>query len=223
MWIKKINKLFLPILLLIVAVISTAGLYFYNIYLEWENSSKQVEIKDIKEKINNVRKDRNLQIFELLDDNKRVLDKMKAESQITTMMSAMDDIESKYNIFFEGFNYSNGEISSEAFSNTEDGWEPYAIVRDFINDFRKEKESGLDLPFITQLEWMSEIKFPIKFRVNTKLWLPTKGAEKAEKVVKKSSTKKTTKELILERKKEKDLLKNAAKDEKETTGTGKKL
>ncbi len=75
-------------------------------YIEGENSRLSMNIDETKVKITKIQEDPNLQIYKLLTDNKKTIEKLESQSQVTTFINRMDTIENKYLLNFGGFSYS---------------------------------------------------------------------------------------------------------------------
>ncbi len=159
----------IPIVLLLFAIISTAGIYWYNMYLEWENARLTTNISETKEKIIDVQKDPNLQVFKLLTDNKKVIDKLTAQSQVTTFIERLSLIEKKYLVNFWSFDYSAGVISTWVVTSPESSLTSYSIVTDFIKWYRADKNTFFTLPFINQVSWSDSMKLNVNFNVKNNL------------------------------------------------------
>jgi len=93
-------------ILLAFAIASTILIYSYNMYIEEKNSRLSMNIAETKVKITKIQEDPNLQVYKLLTDNKKTIDKLESQSQVTTFIKRMDSIENKYFLNFGGFTYS---------------------------------------------------------------------------------------------------------------------
>lgn len=159
----------IPIILLVFAILSTAGIYWYNMHLESENEKITQNISETKSKIVEIQKDPNLQVFKLLTDNKRIIDKLTSQSQVTTFIKRLAIIENKYLLNFGAFNYSNGVISTWVITSPDSSLSAYSIVTDFIQKYRADKNTYFTLPFINQVSWSDSMKLNVEFTVKDKL------------------------------------------------------
>jgi len=168
MWIPKkaqFSGKIVPMILLAFAIVSTIWIYAYNMYLEGENTRLSINIEETKTKITNVQKNPNLQVYKLLTDNKNIIDKLEAQSQVTTFIKRLSTIENKYLLNFWWFSYSAWVITTGVITSSDSSLAPYSIVADFIKWYRKDKNTYFTLPFISQVSGSDTMKFALKFTV----------------------------------------------------------
>ena len=167
MWIWQRAKIwkFLPVVLLVFALISTVWIYIYNWILEWQNNKLDLNISWIDAKIKNVEKDPNLQIFNLLTNNKKTIERFESHSQITTFINRMELIEGKYQVIFEWFSYSNGVISTLMTNSPDSSIIAYKVISDFIKWYRTDKKAYFTLPFIWRVSGSKTMQMNVKFNV----------------------------------------------------------
>lgn len=198
MWIPKTSQFswkIVPMILLAFAIASTILIYSYNMYIEEKNSRLSMNIAETKVKITKIQEDPNLQVYKLLTDNKKTIDKLESQSQVTTFIKRMDSIENKYFLNFGGFTYSAWVITTGVITSSDSSLPPYSIVADFIKSYREDSNTYFTLPFINKVSGSDKMKLNIKFDV--KDVLPKNIVEKT--VIEKKSNKQTILEKIEKR------------------------
>lgn len=168
---KKLNffKISPALIFLIIIILITIWLYWYNKYIEWKNNIVSDRITAEKNKINDIKQDKNIQVYSLINDNKKVLNKLEAYSQITSFINWLKEIEDNYNLILDWFNYSNWVVTTKAITNPEKVSSPYIAVSDFIEKYRKNEKSKFKLPFISKFSWNSGMAFNLKLEVKDNL------------------------------------------------------
>ncbi|MDQ7009172.1 MAG: hypothetical protein Q9M94_02680 [Candidatus Gracilibacteria bacterium] len=162
----KINP---ALILLIIVILITVGLYGYNTYIEGENKIITERIGERQTKIDNIKKDKNIQVYALITDNKKILDKLESYSQITRFINSVTYIEDNYDLILDGFSYSNGIVTTKAVTNPEKVSNAYIAVSDFIEKYRKDKKSDFKLPFISKVVGNGDMAFNLKLEVKENL------------------------------------------------------
>ncbi len=167
----KVLKINFAIIFTILVALATISIYWYNIYLEWKNKDLDNNISEKEARINVIKEDKNIQIYALIQDNAKILKKLKSHSQITKFISWMTYIEENYNLILEWFNYSNWIISTKARTNPEKVSNAYITTSSFIEKYRKDKneQAIFKLPFISKVVWNSDISFNLKLEVKNDL------------------------------------------------------
>jgi len=186
---KKKNSHSVSILFLIIVIISTIILYIYNTSISSDIDKVRLAIANIDNLTENIKKDEKVQIYSLIEANKKTLERMKYISQVPDFIEHFKLIWKKYKVNLESFNYSWWKLTSEL--SFEDINEiTYLRVVNFIKGYRTSKDSLFDLKFIKSIEWQKNIKFAISLDLKE----PPKKVEiiedkntniKEEKVIKK--------------------------------------
>jgi len=164
--IKKIN---FPIIFLVFVILSTIWLYWYNFYIESDNQKIETRISEKKTEINKIKEDKNIQVYALISDNKKTLNKLESYSQITRFMNSLTYIEDNYSLILEWFNYSNWIITTKASTNPEKVSNAYVATYSFIEKYRNEKDVDFKLPYISKVIWNSQMSFNLKLEVKDNL------------------------------------------------------
>ena len=158
-----------PVILLILVLLSTIWLYWYNYVVEWKNEKLDIRISEKETEITKIKEDKNIQVFALISDNNRVLKKLESYSQITKFIEWLTYIEDNYGLVLEWFNYSNWIITTKAKTNPEKVSNAYIATSSFIEEYRKDKNVKFKLPFISKVVWNSDMSFNLKLEVKDNL------------------------------------------------------
>lgn len=158
------------IVFLVLVLFLTWILFWVNLYLKSWNEKISTEVSSIEQNISSIKKSKNIQIYELLNDYKTNIKKMEVNNNVLDYIKHLTKTEQKYWINFSGFSLSSWEIKTQVLARKI--WirtnSTYEKVSKFINDYRVDKDSIFDLEFINSFDWMDEIKFDVKFKVKTK-------------------------------------------------------
>ena len=158
-----------PVILLILVILSTVWLYWYNYIVEWKNEKLDTRISEKEAEIIKIKKDKNIQVFALISDNEKVLKKLESYSQITKLIEWLTYIEDNYSLNLEWFNYSNWVITTKAKTNPEKVSNAYIATSSFIKEYRKDKNAIFKLPFISKVSWNDNMSFNLKLEVKDNL------------------------------------------------------
>jgi len=153
------------IVFLLFVVLSTVAMNFYNNSIKNDIEKIKSEISVYESSINDVKKDKKIQIYSLLELNANVLDTYKRNNKITTYINHMNVIQAKYDLVFKWFTFSNWELSTKAEIISDDKAIAYQKTRDFLRDYRKDKKALFDLDFVNQITGMDDMKFKVNFKV----------------------------------------------------------
>ena len=163
---KKTNSsLISSIGFLAIVVLSSIALNFYNNSLLVEIEKIKTNIISIEKNINDINKDKNLQIASLLELNASIIDSFELMNNVTTYIIHMNNIATKYNLEFNWFNLSNWKITTNVKAISDKEWIAFQKIRDFIKKYRTDSKSLFDLDFVNNIEWMDEIKFTANFKI----------------------------------------------------------
>jgi len=162
---NKVSNYIASIIFLMVVLIITVSLHFYNYYVWNEVEKIKTNISSIDAKISDVEKDKRLKIYSLLELNKELINSYDKMNDITKYINHMNVIASKYKLKFSGFNLVKWEITSNVSIVSDNDWIAYQRVKDFISKYRIDKKALFDLKFINSVEWMDDMKFKVNFKV----------------------------------------------------------
>lgn len=158
----------IPTIFLATVIVFTIVLFWYNKYLESKNNWISESITDIENKLSNLREDKEIQVYELLDIHRSKMNILEKNSNIVTYMDHLSDLSKRYKISFKWFSMTNWDLKTdiEARRLWSIKTDPaYIKVKDFIKLYREDKEALFDLDFINSFEWMDNIKFSVNLKV----------------------------------------------------------
>jgi len=171
---SKLPILIFPMIILILIIIGTWTLYFYDDKYNKENIEITENTKKIDEDIKKIKSDENLQIFDIITNNKKIIDKLNSYSQVPRFIKWIEYIEKKYFLDLEWFTYSKGTITTSVEANYNKSLKTYNTTANFIEKYRKEENVDFELPFIKSVNstWIQNkrnMKFNLKLKVKDKL------------------------------------------------------
>ncbi|MDD3646127.1 MAG: hypothetical protein PHH06_01835 [Candidatus Gracilibacteria bacterium] len=164
--IKKLRSIYVSIGFFAFVVVLTGVLFFYNSHLDKQTTLLQNEITQKENSIKEKKENKAIQIYELYILNKKVLERLDKNSQIVSFLNHIEEITQKYNVVFEGFNYSNGMLSLDAITVSDDNGFDYQKASKFIEGYRNDEESLFNLGFI---ETITTIEDKEKFNIKLEL------------------------------------------------------
>jgi len=164
-----------PVIILSLILTSTGTLYYYENKINNENKTLSDDIAKAKETIKEIKKDENLQIYDILSKNEQTINKLNSYSQITRFIKGFDYIEKKYKLSLEWFDYSKWIINTQTTVSFLSSDSSYLATADFIKKYRADEKVDFKLPFISNFKsyWALEkrnMKFNIKLEVKDDLF-----------------------------------------------------
>lgn len=164
---KKDNKwtYFSSIVFLICIVVFTFLLYFYNNILDREINDIKTKISLREQEINDLEKDKEIQIYALLDKNQEIVKKLSKISQVTKFINHLDETSEVYNLTFKWFNLSNWKLKTIWLWENDDNWIAYKKISSFIKRYRNDNNTLFNLWFINWIKWIDSIKFNLDFDI----------------------------------------------------------
>lgn len=163
---KKLRSIYISIAFFAFVVVLTGVLFFYNSHLDKQNTMTQSEITQKENSIKEKKENKSIQIYELYVLNKNVLERLDKNSQIVSFMNHLQEISQEYNLQFEWFNYSNGILSLDTITVSDDNGLDYQKASKFIEWYRNNEESLFNLAFI---ETITTIEDREKFNIKLEL------------------------------------------------------
>lgn len=167
---KKIP--FLPAAFFILVILATVWLAVTNYFYSKENNRLTEENSNLETAINNLKQNKKISVYELLQNYNKEFKKLEKNSDIVKYMEHLEDLWAKYQLTFKWFSINDSEIKTEIVFKkywVKTNSETYEKVQKFISEYREDKESPLKLEFITSFEWMDEIKFPATFKIKNEV------------------------------------------------------
>lgn len=157
---KRSSSYMFSLLFLIAVLILTWGLYVYNKNVVWDISDINVKINELDNIIENIKKDEKLQIYSLIETNKKSLDILEYNSQIPDYIEHYREIGEKYKIDLENFSYTSWKINTPVNFNQENEV-TYLRVVNFLKNYRKSPDSLFDLDFVKSVSGHDVMSFNI--------------------------------------------------------------
>ncbi len=157
---KKKSSYIFSLLFLALVLILTLALYLYNSNITEDIAEVNEEIKVVDSLIENIKKDEKLQIYSLIETNKKPLEILEYNSQIPDYIEHFKNIGQKYKIDLKSFSYSAWKITTSVTFNQENEV-TYLRVVNFLRDYRQSPDSLFDLDFVKSVSWNDTITFNI--------------------------------------------------------------
>lgn len=166
----------------IFVVIVTATIFWYKQKITTENNNSKQEIAELQKTLSTLRKDKDVQTYELYDKNKSELEILTYNSQIPTFYNEVSRLRRLYNFEFSNFSYSKWTIKVAALAKSDSTEEWYKKFRTLIADFYDARftdddidedgniiESNLnspfDLEFVQSFQWSNNIATLLEFTI----------------------------------------------------------
>lgn len=166
---KKANSnkrnLTLSVIFFVIVLVITVWIRFYSNGVEAKNEKIQMDIDEVVSSINDIKKDEKTQIYELLQRNKKAIERKTMLSNIPNFVWTMKAMSETYDVDFEGFSYSNGIISCETNTITDNSNLAYKKTSNFIREYRASEEALFNVGFINAINWTNDMKFNIELEV----------------------------------------------------------
>ncbi len=162
---KKQKKNFTSIIFLVVVIIATALLHFYNSTLSTDIEKIKMNISSYNSNIREVQKDKKIQIYTLLELNDNVIRSYKLMNKIPKYINHLKDIETIYGVKFSWFNLNNMKLNSKIKVISDDKAIAYQKTRDFLKKYRNDPNALFNLEFVNQFEWMDNMQFKVEFTI----------------------------------------------------------
>jgi hypothetical protein len=125
----------------------------------------QGKITQIDANIDELSKDKSLEVFALINANKKTIDIMQSRSNVTTYIKHMKSIAGLYDLEFRGFEISGSQIYTNAFIRSDDNGIAYKKLIKFIENYRNNENSLFELSFINRVLGYDDMKLGIRFKV----------------------------------------------------------
>lgn len=160
---SKIPKL--PLVFLVLTLLTSLGLFFYNSNVSKSISVSKFEKEKIEKSISDLKnKNNEIQIYNLLMENKSVILELDKRNKVIEYINHLKSISILYSIDFWGFSMRDWVISTSAISKSIDNQSiAYMKVVDFMKKYKIKEDALFDLWFIGSFQWMDTMKFNIEF------------------------------------------------------------
>jgi hypothetical protein len=151
---------------LLLVVILTIWLYWYNYYLDWVNKELETEIFTKQKLVAEKKQQKKLKVYSLYMMNKPIINKLEKLSNVRSYINHLDLISNKYWIIFKWFSYSNLEIKTLAYSVSDSKNIDYQKTVNFLRNYKKDKKALFTIKPIKGVNtFESKQKFEITFKI----------------------------------------------------------
>ena len=155
--------LYASIWFFILVILLSAFLYYYNSSISTNIQELNSQIEERNKSIEELKNDKKIIVYELINKNQQILDKYKKESQIPDFIDELDRVWRDYSITLNWFSYTKWSVSSSAVATKTIKNDAYIKVSDFLRDYRTNSWSMFDVDFVNSFQWDSTIWFNLKF------------------------------------------------------------
>lgn len=153
------------IILFVWVLVLTLGIYFYNVSLQSKMEKKQQELQKIEANIIQLKQDKSLELYTLVESNKSYLETFAYRSDIPLFIRTFRELSKKFQVVFWGFSYSDGVITSDVRAQSDVLGSASSKASKFIEAFRKQDDQIFSLDFVPYFKGQSVIDFGIKFLI----------------------------------------------------------
>ncbi len=160
---KQKTGIYISIVFLVLVILVTAGMFLYNQKLETQIAQTDEQITERNNAIAERKKDPNIESYDLYELNKDTLDSMAERSDIPAFVEHALRTMVKYDLVFQDFNYNGGDISINAFAESNDKGLAYSKIVKFLNEYNKNESSLFILEQVENFTGQNEIQFPVTF------------------------------------------------------------
>lgn len=150
----KIGYMFLGISLLIVI-----SLFSVNYYLETKITGLEGKINNYNLSIKEKQKDKSIQVYNLLKENKKVIEDLDKKSQINKFIYHIREVQNTYWLLFKWFSYTNWVVSLSVYIPFNTDMTAANRASYFIKSYREDKSALFDLDFINTFNWYDSMTF----------------------------------------------------------------
>ncbi len=164
-WIKKKNNNF-SLYFLIFVLVLTIWLYGYNFYEQSQISKIENTIQEKQKALSEKKRQKNIVVYNLYNSNKWVFKKLEKYSKIADYITHLDQIWYKYSLNFKWFSYSNWELSTKAYSISDNNAIDYQKTVNFLRKYSKDKQAKFIVEPLNSVKTKDDRQeFNLKFKL----------------------------------------------------------
>lgn len=156
---KSNKSLIVSIVILSIVVLITAWIKYFDYSLQNKVEAYKAETISLEDEIREIKKDKIVQIYSLVEDNKKLLDEKKALNQIPGYVNEVKKIASEYGLSLKGFDYKSGEITTSAYSVNDENGASFGKITSLLTKYRENKDEMFDIKFVEWFKGSSKIEF----------------------------------------------------------------
>ncbi|MCD5375082.1 hypothetical protein LR010_01355 [Candidatus Gracilibacteria bacterium] len=163
---KKSSTFYTAVGFLLLVLVLTGGMFFYNTQLDKQNTELETQITQLSTSIESLKLDPNIQTYSIYERHEAFLTKLAKESNIPSFVAHLKKYFAISGIDAKGFNYSQGVVSVSLSSQTNDNGYAYQKVVKFLRDYNNLGEEALfTAQFVPVFEGYDRINFKGEFKL----------------------------------------------------------
>jgi len=157
---KDIHGLYLSLGFFGVIIFITIALYFFNIYTNGKNEELQQKLTSLESSVSELKKDKNIESYYIYSQNTEAFAKLEKDSQVSAMIEHLTGIMLKYDLAFDSFQYSNGEVKLST-KTTSENLPAFKKVVKFVEDYSQRDDALFTVKGINEFTGYDQINFPL--------------------------------------------------------------
>ncbi len=162
---KSYKTMKISVVLFALVLILTIWLYFYNSSIVSKINTLESQISSVENDIKKINEDEKVKLYTLIVSNSKYLERYKYLSKVPEFINNLKEISKNYKVTFDGFSYSDWQISSDASSQDDAVSLASVKTKNFLEYFRKVDENIFSLLFVSSFNWQDNINFWVKFKI----------------------------------------------------------
>ncbi len=162
---KKKSSFFLSLGFFILSLVITGGLFLYNNSLIDDNDALNGEIQNLEAAIEETRSQPNIQAYSIYERHAKILETMQYQSQIPLFVTHLKKAFLRYRVQATWFSYTDGEVTTDIATQTNDSSPAYAQISNFIEWYRTDEDSLFDLLPIERFEGYDRVSSQAVFNL----------------------------------------------------------
>jgi len=162
---KKSSTFFIALSFLLFVWLLSGWLYYYNMQTQKKIDNLTTKKQNIENSIAEIESDENVQIYSLYERHKGLFEKFGKQSTIPLFISHLKKNFAKYRISWENFSYSDGIVSVDITSKTDDSSWAYEKIIAFLDGYSEDEKALFSLDPVNSFSWYDTIKFSQTFNL----------------------------------------------------------
>ena len=162
---QKSNLLIVGYGFLVISIAIVIVLFFVNLYLDKDIENIQSDISKYDTSIKKLQENREIQVYNLLDENKKIISDLEKKSQINKFIYHLREYQSPGSFVFKWFDYSNWMVSTSVYVPFNSDILASSRVSMFIKNYREDKKALFNLEFINTFNWFDSMTFYINLKL----------------------------------------------------------
>lgn len=162
---KQKNSIILWYGIFLLSIVIVVWLFIFNSYLGNKIETLEKNIQSSNNTIQELQKNKSVQIYSLLEENKKLIETLEKKSKITDFIYNIRQLQDTYEVIFTWFSYSNWVISMSALAPFDPNNKAPQKVAKFIKNYRSDKYALFDLDFINTFAWSDNMTFNVNLKI----------------------------------------------------------